>query len=139
LAVFDQHTIAGVNGTNNLTKRFKLTYIATVVNSELFVSDVKAALGGVTIDQIRLEIAVGLWLNRVLQRRKTTTAELHIQFDQAMRSQSNDLTDAFESMVNDLVSFCKDDDKSPFAPPATMPQADDADINKPDGSDSKPL
>jgi hypothetical protein len=138
LAIFDQNTIAGVNGTNNLTKRFKLMFIATVVNSELYVSDVKAALGGVTIDQIRLEIVVGLWLNSVLQRRKTTTAELHIQFDQAMRSESNDLTDAFESMVHDLVSFCKDDDKSPFAPPAAMPQADGAESTNLDGSDSKP-
>jgi hypothetical protein len=96
LTVFDQNTIAGVNATNNLTKRFKLTYIATVVNSMLFVSDVKAALDGVAIDQIRLEIAVCLWLNNVLQRRKTTNDELHIQLDQAMRSQSGDLNTAFE-------------------------------------------
>jgi hypothetical protein len=136
--VFDQNTIAGVNATNNLTKRFKLTYIATIVNSMLFVSDVKAALDGANIDQVRLEIAVCLWLNNVLLRRKTTNDELKIQFDQAMRSQSNDLNTAFECMVTDLVTFCKDDDQSPFAPPATAPPADSEDSDDLDGSDSKP-
>ena len=137
LSVFDQNTIAGVNATNNLTKRFKLTYIATIVNSMLFVSDVKAALHG-AIDEVRLEIAVCLWLNNVLLRRKTTNDELKIQFDQAMRSQSKDLNTAFECMVTDLVTFCKDDDQSPFAPPATAPPTDNADSDELDGSDSKP-
>jgi len=137
LSVFDQNTIAGVNATNNLTKRFKLTYIATIVNSMLFVSDVKAALHG-AIDEVRLEIAVCLWLNNVLLRRKTTNDELKIQFDQAMRSQSNDLNTAFECMVTDLVTFCKEDDQSPFAPPPTAPPADSEDSDDLDDSDSKP-
>ena len=143
LAVFDQNTIAGVNATNNLTKRYKLTYIATVVNSILFVPDVKAALEGV-IDPIRLDIAVGLWLDSVLQRRKTTNDELHIQLGQAMRSQSSDLNTtervhhAFECMVTDLVTFCKDADQSPLVQPETAPSADSADSDELDGDDSKP-
>jgi hypothetical protein len=61
-----------------------------------------------------------------------------------MRSQSGDLNTterihhAFECMVTDLVTFCKDADQSPLVQPATAPPAGSADSDELDGDDSKP-
>lgn len=142
--MFDTATISDLaagfieNATNTapLTTEFMNMFIATVVNGMLVDKQISKALDTASVCHTRVGITVDIWLRGAFDFLETTKADLRNQFANAMLNEDQDLTAAFEFMVNDLVGFCRDAEHSPYARPGAPATRGDSDEDEPEDEDN---